>query len=188
MRCVRQHVFRLDFVRLAPPTVQRRCREGGSTQINRGTWNYVSYPISMLPEHLHSTSLSYAETTWKHTIHKETLFLPSYRSLPVSQSPTPPHTPLHRETRPHPHLPIILVYSAQQAGRASGRSHLFTFASPLRLRNYRCFLMNWLYWHSVFHIYGLYHIYLYIRSAFYVFSVRKGGGGQWTSVLCSPSS
>ena len=39
--------------------------------------------------------------------------------------------------------------------------------------------MNWLYWHSVFHIYGLYHIYIYIyiyiRSAFYVFSVRKGG-------------
>ena len=29
----------------------------------------------------------------------------------------------------------------------------------------------------MFHIYGLYHIYLYIRSAFYVFSVRKGGGG-----------
>ena len=27
------------------------------------------------------------------------------------------------------------------------------------------------------HIYGLYHIYLYIRSAIYVFSVRKGGGG-----------
>ena len=29
----------------------------------------------------------------------------------------------------------------------------------------------------MFHIYGLYHIYLYIRSAIYVFSVRKGGGG-----------
>ena len=28
----------------------------------------------------------------------------------------------------------------------------------------------------MFHIYGLYHIYIYIRSAFYVFSVRKGGG------------
>ena len=28
----------------------------------------------------------------------------------------------------------------------------------------------------MFHIYGLYHIYLYIRSAFYVFPVRKGGG------------
>ena len=30
----------------------------------------------------------------------------------------------------------------------------------------------------MFHIYGLYHIYIYIRSAFYVFSVRKGGGGS----------
>ena len=30
----------------------------------------------------------------------------------------------------------------------------------------------------MFHIYGLYHIYLYIRSAFYVFSVRRGGGGS----------
>ena len=30
----------------------------------------------------------------------------------------------------------------------------------------------------MFHIYGLYHIYLYIRSAIYVFSVRKGGGGS----------
>ena len=28
----------------------------------------------------------------------------------------------------------------------------------------------------MFHIYGLYHIYLYIRSVIYVFSVRKGGG------------
>ena len=28
----------------------------------------------------------------------------------------------------------------------------------------------------MFHIYGLYHIYLYIRSAIYVFSVKKGGG------------
>ena len=61
------------------------------------------------------------------------------------------------------------------------------FASPLRLWNYRCFLLFWLYWHSVFHIYGLYHIYIYIRSAFYVF-LWEGGGGQWTSVLCSPSS
>ena len=30
----------------------------------------------------------------------------------------------------------------------------------------------------MFHIYGLSHIYLYIRSAIYVFSVRKGGGGS----------
>ena len=29
----------------------------------------------------------------------------------------------------------------------------------------------------MFHIYGLYHIYIYIHSAFYVFSVRKGAGG-----------
>ena len=29
----------------------------------------------------------------------------------------------------------------------------------------------------MFHSYGLHHIYLYIRSAIYVFSVRKGGGG-----------
>ena len=29
----------------------------------------------------------------------------------------------------------------------------------------------------MFHIYGLYHIYIYIRSAFYIFSVKKGGGG-----------
>ena len=28
----------------------------------------------------------------------------------------------------------------------------------------------------MFHIYGLYHISIYIRSAFYVFSVRKGRG------------
>ena len=39
------------------------------------------------------------------------------------------------------------------------------------------FPMNRLYYHSVFYIYGLYHIYLYICSAIYVFSVRKGGGG-----------
>ena len=30
----------------------------------------------------------------------------------------------------------------------------------------------------MFHFYGLYHIYLYLRSAIYVFSVIKGGGGS----------
>ena len=76
----------------------------------------LSYPISTLPEHLHSTSLSHAETTWKHTMHKETLFLPSYRSLPVSRSPTPPFTgrPGHTHTYPSflvsaPRKPVVLL-------------------------------------------------------------------------------
>ena len=51
------------------------------------------YPISTLPEHLHSTSLSHTKTTLKHTKQKETLSFPLYRSLPVSRSPTPIHSP-----------------------------------------------------------------------------------------------
>ena len=39
----------------------------------------------------------------------------------------------------------------------------------------------------MFHIYGLYHIYIYIyiRSAFYVFSVRRGGGAVTFGSLLS---
>ena len=134
--------FCCPFIRLSPGFYYLLCllvfsifytslfRCGCSLRAVLPLFEWSHYPISTLPEHLHSTSLSYAETTGKHTKLKETRFLPSYRSLPVNRSPTPPYTPLHRETWPHPHLLIILVFSAQQAGRASGRSHLLCLLRP----------------------------------------------------------
>ena len=143
-------------------------------------WKY-GYPISTLSEHLHSTSLSYAETTLNS---RKTI---SFPLIAHYLSAGPPHPPSPGD----PATPTLTLHSHFQ--RPASHTcfwplSLVMFASPLRLWNYRCFLLNWLYWHSVFHIYGLYHIYIYIRSAFYVFLWKGGGGGQWTSVLCSPSS
>ena len=80
----------------------------------------IIYPISTLPEHLHSTLLSHAKTTWKHTKTKGNEF-PSLiiARYPVSPSPTPTTHPLHWESQPHPPILVILYFGAQEAGRAS---------------------------------------------------------------------
>ena len=100
-------------------------------------------PISTLPEHLHSTSLSHAKTTWKHTNQKEKSFFPLYRSLPVSRSPTPPYTPLHRETQPHPLLLAILYFGAYEASWLLGCSLLSLVC--VSLTKLPVFNLFWLY-------------------------------------------
>ena len=107
--------------------ILRRRKDGQSMSARLKCAN-ISYPISTLPEHLHSTSLSPAKTTWKHTKQKETLSFPLYRSLPVSRSPTPPYTPLHWETQPHPLTLVILSFGAYEASCFSVAPY-FSFAS-----------------------------------------------------------
>ena len=150
-------------------------------------------PISTLPEHLHSTSLSYAKTTWKHTNQKETLSFPLYRSLPVSRSPTPPYTPLHWETQPHPLILVILYFGAFEAGVLLGRSCFVTFNSPFWFQSYRCFIsFDFINFSWITYLCDIVYIYIYIyiiRSAFYVFFSDIGGGGGGRTlflVLCLP--
>ena len=91
-------------------------------------WERVSsYPISTLPEHLHSTSLSYAETTLNS---RKLVSFPLIAHYLSAGPPLPPHTSLHRETRPHPHLTIILIFSALDVGRTSGRCHSLCLLRP----------------------------------------------------------
>ena len=83
----------------------------------------MSFAAKGKKSQLHFSHAKLPENTRKQ---KETLSFPLIAHY-LSAGPPPPHTPLHRETRPHPHLPIILCFSAQQAGRAFGRSHLLRF-------------------------------------------------------------
>ena len=137
----------------------------------------LGYPISTLPEHLHSTSLSYAETTLNS---KKLVSFPLIAHYLSAGPPLPPTPPLHRETRPHPHLTIILYFSAQEVGRTSGRCHSLCLIRPKGFETTGVFFWNWLYWHSVFHIWimSYIYIYIYIRSAFTYFCEKGGGGSE----------
>ena len=119
------------------------------------------YPISTLPEHLHSTSLSHAKTTWKHTKQKETLSFPLYRSLPVSRSPTPPYTPLRWESQPHPLILVILYFGAYEACVLLGCSLLCLVC--FNLTKLPVFHFIWLYWLFVdTYLCDIVYIYIYI--------------------------
>ena len=134
----------------------------------------IWYPISTLPEHLHSTSLSYAETTLNS---RKLVSFPLIAHYLSAGPPLPSHPPSPGD----PATPTLNHHSLLQ--RPGSRMYfwplsLVMFDSPLRLWNYRCFLLNWLYWHSVFHIWIISYIYICIRSAFYVFLWKRGGGGS----------
>ena len=64
---------------------------------------------------LYSVSPKLPEYTQKQM---KLISFPLYRSLPVSQSPTPLYTPLHWESQPHPPILVILCIGAQGAGCA----------------------------------------------------------------------
>ena len=66
------------------------------------------YPLSTLPEHIHSTYFSYAKVTCNtHTQPKEFGFHPSYARSLVSLITTPLLTPFHWESRLHTPKPVI---------------------------------------------------------------------------------
>ena len=93
-------------------------------------------PIGTLPEHLYSTLLRYAKTTWKHMKTKGNEF-PSLiiARYPVSPSPTPTTHPLHWESQPHPPFLVILCFGAEGDGCAPGSFFYFVaFAMPIKFK------------------------------------------------------
>ena len=79
------------------------------------------YPISTLPEHLHSTLLRYAKTTGKHTKSKETSFHPSLTLVPLlANHPHSHYLPLTGgPPNTHPFL-VILSFGTPGDGCAPG--------------------------------------------------------------------
>ena len=90
--------------------------------------HYIIYPISTLPEHLHSTSLSYAETTLT-----QGNSFPSLLSL-ITCQPVP-HSPPHPPSPGDPAPPTLTHHSSFQ--RPGSRSCFW----PLSL-NYVCFALK----------------------------------------------
>ena len=87
------------------------------------------YPISTLPEHLHSTSLSYAETTLNS---RKPISFPLIAHYLFDQSPSNPHPPSLGD----PDTPSYIRHSHFQ--RPASHTcfwplSLVMFASPLRL-------------------------------------------------------
>ena len=123
----------------------------------------LRYPISTLPEHLHSISLSYAETTLNS---RKLVSFPLYRSLPVSRSPTPPFTgrPGHTHTYPSflvsaPSKPVVLLVALTCCvcfALKALKLPVFSFELTLLI-------------FSVSYLWIISYIYIYIRSAFYLF-------------------
>ena len=75
--------------------------------------SYACYPISTLPEHLHSTFPSYAKLPENTLTEKKNIPFPSLTLITCLTGPpvTPP--PLHWETQPHPLIHNHSVLSAQ---------------------------------------------------------------------------
>ena len=98
----------------------------------------ITYPISTLPEHLHSTIPSYAKIPENTLTEKKNSFSLFNAHYLFDRSPQLPH-PLHWETQPHPLIHNHSILSAQ-----GGRSRLLESLPMLRLLrlslSYRCFL------------------------------------------------
>ena len=80
---------------------------------NNGEGRKFAYPISTLPEHLHSTFPSHAKLPENTLTEKKNIPFPSLTLITCLTGPpvTPP--PLHWETQPHPLIHNHSVLSAQ---------------------------------------------------------------------------
>ena len=126
----------------------------------------ISYPISTLPEHLHSTSLSYAETTLNSRKPISFPLIAHYLSAGPPLPPTSPFTgrPGHTHTYPSfsfsapskPH--VLLAAVTRYVCFALKALKLPVFSFELTLLTF-----------SVSYLWIISYIYIYIRSAFYVF-------------------
>ena len=98
-----------------------KCTWFEMSELERVTHLFSSYPISALPEHLHSTLLRYAKTTGKHTKSKETSFHPSLTLVPLlANHPHSHYLPLTGgPPNTHPFL-VILCFGAPGDGCAPG--------------------------------------------------------------------
>ena len=76
------------------------------------TINKQTYPISTLPEHLHSTIPSYAKIPENTLTEKKNSFSLFNAHYLFDRSPQLPH-PLHWETQPHPLIHNHSILSAQ---------------------------------------------------------------------------
>ena len=126
----------------------------------------ITYPISTLPEHLHSTSLSYAETTLNSRKPISFPLIAHYLSAGPPLPPTPPFTgrPGHTHTYPSfsfsapskPH--VLLAAVTRYVCFALKALKLPVFSFELTLLTF-----------SVSYLWIMSYIYIYICSAFYVF-------------------
>ena len=126
----------------------------------------LSYPISTLPEHLHSISLSYAETTLNSRKLISFPLIAHYLSAGPPLPQTPPFTgrPGHTHTYPSffgsaPEKPdVLLAAVTRYVCFALTALKLPVFSFELTLLTF-----------SVSYLWIISYIYIYIRSAFYVF-------------------
>ena len=77
-----------------------------------GKYVKIYYPISTLPEHLHSTIPSYAKIPENTLTEKKNSFSLFNAHYLFDRSPQLPH-PLHWETQPHPLIHNHSILSAQ---------------------------------------------------------------------------
>ena len=98
----------------------------------------ILYPISTLPEHLHSTIPSYAKIPENTLTEKKNSFSLFNAHYLFDRSPQLPH-PLHWETQPHPLIHNHSILSAQGERSRLLESHPMFRLLRLSL-SYRCFL------------------------------------------------
>ena len=151
--------------------------------LRKGT---LLYPISTLHEHLHSTSLSYAETTLNSRKLVSFPLIAHYLSAGPPLPPTPPFTGRPGHTHTYPSF-LTSAPRKQDVLLAAVTRYVCFALKALKLPVFSFELTLLTFSVSYLWIISYIYIYIYIRSAFYVFLWERGGG-QWTSVLCSPSS
>ena len=97
------------------------------------------YPISTLPEHLHSTILRTPKLPENTHNPKETSFHPPSTLVPLlANYPHSHYSPPHLGVPPtHPFL-VIPSFGVPGVGCLLGRSLLCAFALPIWFQNYRC--------------------------------------------------
>ena len=120
--------------------------------INRHMYSiYVFYPISTLPEHLHSTILRTPKLPENTHNPKETSFHPPSTLVPLlANYPHSHYSPPHfgGPTNTHPFL-VIPSFGVPGVGCLLGRSLLCAFALPIWFQSYRCLYCLFLSRHSV---------------------------------------
>ena len=132
-------------------------------------------PISTLPEHLHSTLLSHAKTTGYLKTHetKGNFSFPLYRSLPVSQSPTPPYTPFTGSpSHTHSYLSFLFLVPRKSHVLLAAVT-LLSFFNPIRIKATGVYFDLTLLTFSDSYL----NIYQYVVHFTY-FTVKMVGGGQ----------
>ena len=137
------------------------------------------YPISTLPEHLHSISLSYAETTLNSRKLVSFPLIAHYLSAGPPLPPTPLFTgrPGHTHTYPSflvsaPSKPVVLLVALTCCVCFALKAlKLLVFSFELTLLT---FSVSYLWIISYIYIY----IYIYTYVVHFTYFCEKGGGGQ----------